>query len=350
MVRSLLVCLFVAAVALPVAADVAKGLDAFRKGDYATAQAIWEPLAKSGDAAAQFNLGILYRRGLGVEPDNRQAMSWFERAAGRGHPTAQFNLGLIYERGIGVQRNRTAALRWYRRAAKSDPKNDKFRPARARAQYHLSKLLLSGNSANRPAGMFWMQQSASSGYDEAQFQLGLGYAAGRDLPRDPVQAAQWFERAAIQGHAAAQTNLATLYETGTGVPRSARKAAGWYRKAAEQNISVAQINLGSLYAQGRGVPRDDSEALKWYRLAAQSDTPEAHYNLGVLYEKSPELADPRSAYFWYAVASRSGHRKSVLRLVVLRKQIDAQDVKDIERRAAAWRPEKPKDGENNPSN
>ena len=340
MIRALFVCLLVACAVFPAAADVETGMEAFRRGDYAAARTAWEPLAKSGDAAAQFNLGILYRRGLGVAPDNRRAIGWFERAAVGGHATAQYNLGLTYEKGIGVPPDWAAALRWYRRAAKEDEAAAVSRPARSRAQYRLAMLLRDGNAVDRSAGMLWMQRSGENGYAEAQFQLGLGHAAGRDLPRDPVLAARWFERAARQGHAASQVNLGTLYETGNGVNRDDATATKWYREAAEQEVSVAQINLGSLYAQGRGVARDDRAALRWYLRAAQSGVPEAHYNLGVLYENSSDLGDDREAYFWYAVAGKGGHRKSVLRLVGLREKIGEADAAEIERRAASWRPGK----------
>ena len=338
MVRFLIASLLFLATALPAAADFETGLEAFRNGDYKTVFTLWEPLAKAGAPEAQFSLGILYRRGLGVEPDYRQAMGWFERAAGRGHPSTQFNLGYIYEKGIGVRRSRVAALRWYRRAAKADETVEKFRLARARAQFRLAGLLRLGSDVDWAASMHWMQQSAKNGYQEAQFQLGLGYAAGKQLPRDPVRAAKWFERAASQGHTASQVNLGSLLESGSGVERDEARATEWCRKAAEQDLAVAQGNLGSLYAKGRGVARDDRAALEWYRRAAQSNAMEAHYNLGVLYENSPELADDREAYFWYAVASKAGHRKAALRLVKLREKIGEAEAAAIEKRAAAWRP------------
>ena len=330
MVRFLIASLLFLATALPAAADFETGLEAFRNGDYKTAFTFWEPLAKAGDPEAQFSLGILYRRGLGVEPDYRQAMGWFERAAGRGHPSAQFNLRYIYEKGIGVSRSRVAALRWYRRAAKADETVENFRLARARAQFRLAGLLRLGSDVDRSASMHWMQQSAKNGYQEAKFQLGLGYAAGKQLPRDPVRPAKWFEHEASQGHAASQVNLGSLSESGSGVERDEARADEWYRKAAEQDLAVAQINLGSFHAKGRGVARDDR--------AAQSNAMKAHYNLGVLYENSPELADDREAYFWYAVASKAGHRKAVLRLVKLREKIGEAEAAAIEKRAAAWRP------------
>jgi TPR repeat protein len=36
------------------------------RGDYATALAIWTPLADRGDAHAQYDVGLLYEAGHGV--------------------------------------------------------------------------------------------------------------------------------------------------------------------------------------------------------------------------------------------------------------------------------------------
>ena len=46
-------------------ADVTKGQDAYNSGDYQTAIAEWQPLAESGDAEAQFGMGLLYANGFG---------------------------------------------------------------------------------------------------------------------------------------------------------------------------------------------------------------------------------------------------------------------------------------------
>ena len=52
-------------------------------------------LAESGDADAQFNLGINYEIGNGVSIDVENAASWLRRAADQGHSGAQF-LSLIH--------------------------------------------------------------------------------------------------------------------------------------------------------------------------------------------------------------------------------------------------------------
>ena len=41
----------------------------------------WRWPAEQGDAVSQYNLGLAYFRGEGVEKDERQAAGWFRRAA-----------------------------------------------------------------------------------------------------------------------------------------------------------------------------------------------------------------------------------------------------------------------------
>ena len=43
-----------------VAADFRAGVEAYQRGDYATAYKEWLPLAEQGYAGAQFNLGLMY--------------------------------------------------------------------------------------------------------------------------------------------------------------------------------------------------------------------------------------------------------------------------------------------------
>ena len=55
-------------------ADFNKGLDAAKRGDFATALRELEPLAKQGDADAQYNLGLMYYHGKGVRQDYKIAV------------------------------------------------------------------------------------------------------------------------------------------------------------------------------------------------------------------------------------------------------------------------------------
>ena len=113
-----------------------------------------------------------------------------------------------------------------------------------------------------------LQQKAERGDAAAQYELGLAYANGKDVPRDYKEAVKWVRMAAEQGNAKAQYTMALCYAKGVGVPQDYKEAAKWVRLAAEQGDVAAQYNMGSCYARGTGVPQDYVQAYAWYNVAS----------------------------------------------------------------------------------
>ena len=70
----LILAVLLAGAGLNANADFNEGLAALARGDYATALRAWQPLAEQGDARAQFNLGLMYRKGEGVPQDYKAAV------------------------------------------------------------------------------------------------------------------------------------------------------------------------------------------------------------------------------------------------------------------------------------
>ena len=66
---------------IPAWADFKAGEKAYQRNDYGAALHEWQPLAKQGQAAAQYQLGVLYANGQGVPKDDAQARQWYEKAA-----------------------------------------------------------------------------------------------------------------------------------------------------------------------------------------------------------------------------------------------------------------------------
>ncbi|MCM1057697.1 MAG: sel1 repeat family protein [Firmicutes bacterium] len=99
-------------------------------------------------------------------------------------------------------------------------------------------------------GVEMMQRLAESGYADAQNRLGVMYADGEGVARDPLKAVEWYGKAAEQGDAWAQFNLGDKYRLGEGVAQDYLKAAMWYQRAAEQGYAEAQCNLGNMYYAG----------------------------------------------------------------------------------------------------
>jgi len=79
------------------------GWDAFGRGDYAGALAIWRPLAEQGDVTTQLLVGSIYDFGQGVPQDDAEAVKWYERAAMQGSAKGQYQAGAVYARSPQVK-------------------------------------------------------------------------------------------------------------------------------------------------------------------------------------------------------------------------------------------------------
>jgi TPR repeat protein len=192
-----------------------------------------ERLAEQGDAAAQYNLGMMYYLGLGIPRDYKEAIKWLRKAAELGNSKAQCVLGLMYYRGEGIPRDYKEAVRWYQKAAEQ------------------------GNAI-------------------AQFGLGDMYNTGQGVPVDYKNAVRWYKKAAEQGIPEAQFALGGMYTSGHGVPKNDKESVKWFARAADQGYAMAQLVLGLTYAGGIGVIEDYIEAYKWYLLAAMSGEKDVH--------------------------------------------------------------------------
>jgi TPR repeat protein len=124
-------------------------------------------LAREGDISAQFDLGLMYYKGQGVEQDYSQAMKWFKLAAEHGIPEAQFNLGIMYSDEKASWHNFTEAMKWFQKAARQD-------------------------------------------YTKAQYNIGVMYILGEGVPPDSIKAYAWLSLAYGNGEQKAKNVLLKL--------------------------------------------------------------------------------------------------------------------------------------------
>lgn len=97
--------------------DVGKGTSLYLRGDYAAAAAVLQPLARDGNALAQFAVAVMHDDGRGLPQDFTRALSWYRKAAHAGLVDAQYMVGRFYGRGRGVRQNPSAAFFWFNLAA-----------------------------------------------------------------------------------------------------------------------------------------------------------------------------------------------------------------------------------------
>jgi TPR repeat protein len=107
--------------------------------------------------------------------------------------------------------------------------------------------MASGQSATghnaHPKSLEELRKLADEGEADAQWQMGLRYHNGEDVPHDDAQAMQWFLRAAEQGVVSAQSTVGAYYWAGRGVPEDLSNAYFWSAIANAQGDEASKIRL-----------------------------------------------------------------------------------------------------------
>ena len=168
-----------------ISAEPEDGFQAFTAGNYEQALRLWLPQAEKDNADAQYNLGVLYMKGLGVEKNLKTAFIWYKRASSNGHSDAMFNLGTMYNKGKGIYHSPVNADQWWLKAAEL------------------------GNAA-------------------AQYNIAVKYAYGGSLGKDIDEAIKWWEKSALQGNKDARAALHKTYTEGLfDIPVNLQEANRW---------------------------------------------------------------------------------------------------------------------------
>ena len=150
--------LLLALSAAPAHANFQAGAEAYARGDYKTAIDEWLPYAANSDPRALFNLGQMYRLGLGADKDLVKAEQYYRRAAELGHVGAQANLGSMhYDR---TPRQGTEAVALWRQAARGGD---------VKSQYLLGVQFFNGEFVTRDyvQAYAWLSLASRAGIREA---------------------------------------------------------------------------------------------------------------------------------------------------------------------------------------
>lgn len=239
--------------------------------------------AKSGEAEAQNALGEAYYDGKGVTENLTEAVKWFTKAAEQENAKAQYNLGICYYYGYGVQyRDRREAVKWYTRAAEQ---------GNADAQNDLGYCYEFGEGVdkNLKEAVKWYTKAAEQGLPMAQCNLGVCYKYGNGVEKNFEEAVKWYTKAANQEYAQAQYNLALSYDKGEGVAKNDSEAMKWYLKAVKNNYPQAAYYYGAMLLAGnkqKGITKNIPEGVKYLRKAADLKNLDAINSLvGAYYSK-----------------------------------------------------------------
>ena len=282
-----------------------------------------------------FHIGLEYFQA--TPPDYDKALEYFVRAHDFGSADAEYYLGLMYSRGIGVPENSSKAIRYLQNANLA---------GNISAQNALGEMLLNGDGLkqNYKRAFNFISKSALAGLPEAMVSLGRIYAKGLGQPQDLAMAREWY----LKGHEAggldvlpyigeldvlegnyqqalenftesektpnpeAEYWLGHMYENGLGVDRNYGEAQKYYELSIKNGGVRALAALGKMYRDGKTGKTEPEKAFELFTKAAALKDPEAIFNIARAYENgSGVTADSQKAYRHFSDAAKRGHPEAM---------------------------------------
>jgi len=112
-----------------------------------------------------------------------------------------FEVGKYYASGEYTEKNWQKSVYWYEQAIANN---------HHRAMLYLGRVLLKDNEERKsdiPRAMQLIEQAASAGDAEAQFQLGQLFESGKPFGKDTPSAIRWYRAASLQKYPGAKKAL-----------------------------------------------------------------------------------------------------------------------------------------------
>ncbi|MCD6027778.1 MAG: hypothetical protein K0R08_2297, partial [Solimicrobium sp.] len=278
-------------------------------------------LAQTHHPEAQFQLGLMYMKGLGVKQSDTNTVRYLTDADENHHPKAAFMLGESYMARSFFRRDITQALRWYKKASEAGDGDASYRVAKLLAEadnkknaQEIRRYLNIANHQGHPTAEqkliewenFWKLNPA-----EVQEQIVLERAY--ELKKDQLylQAFELYSQLAEKGSSFALNNMGYFFQHGLGVSRDFEQAMVLYQKAAEKGNAFSYHNLGHMYQYGLGVLQDLAVAKSHYEAAADKGNTRAFISLGYLYQHGLGVSqDYAKAMTHYVRAAENGNRRA----------------------------------------
>lgn len=273
-------------------------------------------VAPRGNGEAQYYLGLLFQKGVGVPQDEEEALNWLLAAAENGRANAQFELSRVYSKRKTGSDNAAQSLRWLQEAAVQ---------GHAEAQYFLGYAYDQGQGVpqNQSEGFGWLYRSAEAGFVPAQLVVGRKYLKGDGTEQNATEAQRWLELAVKAQSPEAMADLAAGYLSGDVLEANAPLALQLYRQSEQYGLPRAMIGLGSMLELGQGGEQVDiAAAVALYRDALAAGSPDAAQYLGALAGQGQldGLVAPHRGIPWAMAAAEQGDSAA---LEWVRQQADA---------------------------
>lgn len=224
-----------------------------------------------------------------------------------GDSTAQFDVAQMYQQGIGASKSMEEAIKFYQLAA---AQND------LPSEYQLGLIYLLGLDvpANPRLGLDWLMDAAFKGNYYAQYAVARIYENGYQdqegqlvIPADKDQSLAMYQLAAANHYGLAQYHLADILLHQPPVQLNAADLALRHKQinrllqgAVESGVVEAKLHL-AFYDANNADEAKQAQAFADIQAAAAEGSSEASFLLGLMYDLGiATQADRSRAIHWYA--------------------------------------------------
>jgi len=238
----------------------------------------YKKAAENGLDAAQWRLGEMYARGLGVAQDINKAIELRTKAAEQGNTMFQFMMSVMYATGgfadyatysypdgevynVEIPLDVEKADKWLRRVNhKQLNKTEKDRLEGNGLLSFTINQLSDGfmKQSKYDKVIYWYQRQAEMGYRDAFCKLGEMYLEGEIVNKDNQKARDLFEKAILDdehygdGYSGylrdrAKAFLGVIYRDGLGVESNQMKAKAFLAESADKNDAKGMYELAILF-------------------------------------------------------------------------------------------------------
>lgn len=211
-----------------------------------SARAEFLKAAEAGSPMAMAHLGRIHEEGLGVEPSESLAVTWYSRAVAAGADHLALKLGWLHLLGGEPVRDRERAEAWFQQAID----NGDLDAHVALASVLIAEVRQGGPSGRLDEALSLLNRAQEGSHPVANFFLAGLYLEGvGEIAPDYELARHYAEIGADQGHPQMQGWLATIYHEGLGVEADPVTAAMWAILAAVAGDPEGQQLRDSLEAE-----------------------------------------------------------------------------------------------------
>lgn len=239
---------------------------------------------KNPDNFSRLFLGIMYKRGLWVKKDYKQAINYFKLiTGGECFAQAQYHYGDLLMDKTQETYNPAEGLS----LLNSSVYNGCKLAIGSLAAYYFEGVYDKNGNVVLQRDLSTAVQKAELSHEEhgyAAYILGITYQSDQPKGKDMYKSFMYLKESAKLGFDLAFSHVGKFYRyKNEYISKNLRKAFKWFTRGADIGDFVSQYELAKMYSEGKYVEKNPREAFEWMKKSADSGYDEAEVGLAKMF-------------------------------------------------------------------